>query len=61
MLSLFVEGRISSGKAASLLTISRVQFLALLQTRGIAYVDYTADEITAELAAVQSLGAEDQR
>jgi predicted HTH domain antitoxin len=33
-LSLFTEGRISSGKAARLLAIQRVEFLALLRRRG---------------------------
>ena len=34
VLSLFTEGRISSGKAARWLSISRVDFLALLRKRG---------------------------
>jgi predicted HTH domain antitoxin len=55
VLSLFTEGRISSGKAARLLNISRVEFLNLLRARGIAYVNFTPDELTEELAAVESL------
>ena len=55
VLSLFTEGRISSGKAPRLLNISRVEFLNLLRARGIAYVNFTPDELTEELAAVESL------
>ena len=55
VLSLFTEGRVSSGKAARLLNISRIEFLALLRARGIAYVNYTPDELAEEFAAVESL------
>ena len=53
--SLFVEGRISSGKAGQLLSISRIEFLALLRKHGIAYVDYTEDELADEWQAVADL------
>jgi predicted HTH domain antitoxin len=56
VLSLFTEGQISSGKAARLLNITRVEFLALLRTRGIAYINYTPDELEEEFAAVQAIG-----
>jgi predicted HTH domain antitoxin len=55
VLSLFVEGRISSGKAGQLLGISRIEFLALLRKHGIAYVDYTEDELADEWQAVARL------
>jgi predicted HTH domain antitoxin len=55
ILSLFTDGHISSGKAARLLNMSRVEFLALLRARGIAYVNYTPDELAEEFAAVQAL------
>lgn len=55
VLSLFTEGRISSGKSARLLNISRVEFLALLQSHGIAYVNYTPDELAEEFVAVDAL------
>jgi predicted HTH domain antitoxin len=58
VLSLFAEGRISSGKAARLLNISRIDFLALLRARGIAYIHYTPDELAEELAAVNKLEVE---
>ncbi len=55
VLSLFTEDRISSGKAAQLLGISRVEFLALLRAQRIAYIDYTRAELEEELAAAESL------
>ncbi len=56
--SLFTEGRISSGKAAQLLEVNRVEFLALLRKRGIAFIDYTTEELEDEFAAVQSLNVD---
>jgi len=55
VLSLFTAGRVSSGKAAKLLGISRVEFLDLLRVRGIAYIDCTQEELAEEFAAVESL------
>jgi predicted HTH domain antitoxin len=55
VISLFTEGYVSSGKAARLLNISRVEFLALLRTRGIAYLNYTPEELDEEFAAVEDL------
>lgn len=55
VLSLFTEGHISSGKAANLLNISRIEFLALLRRHSIAYVDYTAEEIDEELESIKTL------
>ena len=48
VISLFTEGRISSGKAAKFLNISRVEFLDLLRTHGVAYVNYTPEELSEE-------------
>jgi predicted HTH domain antitoxin len=58
VLSLFTEERISSGKAARLLNMSRIDFLALLRKRGIAYVDYSGDELADEVEAVDKLSPE---
>ncbi|NJN99850.1 MAG: UPF0175 family protein [Anaerolineales bacterium] len=55
VLSLFTEERISSGKAARLLNLSRIDFLALLRARGIAFIDYSEDELADEFAAVTAL------
>jgi predicted HTH domain antitoxin len=52
VLSLFTDGQISSGKAARLLNITRIEFLGLLRRRGIAYVDYTAEELKEEFDTV---------
>lgn len=55
VLSLFTDGRISSGKAAQLLGIHRTEFLDLLRVRGISYIDYSPDELADELASVHAL------
>jgi len=55
VLSLFTEEKISSGKASQFLNISRIEFLNLLKKRGIAYINYTADELEEEFSAVQAL------
>jgi predicted HTH domain antitoxin len=53
--SLFSDGKISSGKAGKLLGISRLEFIKLLQTRGIAFINFTEDELGEELDAVKKL------
>lgn len=53
VLSLFTEGYISSGKAARLLNINRLDFLALLKSRGIAYLNYTPEELEEEIIAIK--------
>jgi predicted HTH domain antitoxin len=53
--SLFSEGKISSGKAGKLLGISRLDFIQLLKTRGIAFINYSEDEVKEELEAVKKL------
>ncbi len=58
VLSVFAEGRISSGKAAKLLHMGRVEFLTFLKQRGIAYINYTTDELNEEFDAVQRLEVE---
>ncbi|MCC7354819.1 MAG: UPF0175 family protein [Anaerolineae bacterium] len=55
VLSLFTEGHVSSGKAAHLLNMSRIEFLSLLRARGIAYINYTSEELAEEFAAVEEL------
>lgn len=55
VISLFTEERISSGKAAQLLGVSRLTFLALLRDHGVAYIDYTEGELQAELSAAESI------
>ncbi len=55
VISLFTEHRISSGKAARLLGISRVEFLDLLRKRGIAFIDYSPSELAEEFETVERL------
>ncbi len=55
VLSLFTEGYISSGKAARLLKVNRLDFLALLKSRGIAYLNYTPEELEEEFKAVKEI------
>lgn len=54
-LSLFTEDRISSGKAAQLLGITRSEFLALLRTRGIPYLDFSKQELAEEIETANAL------
>ena len=53
--SLFSEGKISSGKAGKLLGLTRLEFIELLRTRGIAFVNYSEDELKEEVEAVKKL------
>ncbi|MEW6717132.1 MAG: UPF0175 family protein [Chloroflexota bacterium] len=53
--SLFTDGLVSSGKAAKLLGITRFEFLDLLRKRGIAYIDYSPQELDEEFEAVKTL------
>jgi len=53
--SLFSEGKISSGKAGKLIGLSRLEFIQLLKTRGIAFINYSEDEIREELEAVKKI------
>ena len=55
VLTLFQQEKISSGKAARFLMITRAEFLALLSRRGIAYLDFSPDELAGELKAVREL------
>ncbi len=61
VLSLFSEGKISSGKAGKLLGISRLDFIQLLKTRGIAFINYSEDEVKEELEAVEKLTPDDKK
>jgi predicted HTH domain antitoxin len=61
VLSLFTEGHISSGKAARLLNLTRVEFLNRLRARGIVYLDYSSDELAEEFAAVNKLQVEPEK
>ncbi len=50
---LFQEGKVSSGYAARLMGIPRVEFLQVLRRRGVAYVEYTADDYHQDLSTIE--------
>ena len=59
-LELFREGRISSGKGAELLGISKLAFVQLLSQHGIDYFTESPEELKAEVAVLgQLLGDDD--
>lgn len=58
-ISLFTEGQVSSGKAARLLNISRIDFLALLRKHGIAYVNYSPEELSEEIDSANRVESQD--
>lgn len=51
-LELFREGRISSGKGAELLGVSKLDFIHLLARHEIAYFSETPDELAGDVAAL---------
>jgi predicted HTH domain antitoxin len=61
VLSLYTDGHISSGKAAKLLNITRVEFLALLRSRGIAYINLSPEELDEEFRSVDNLETKSQK
>ncbi len=54
---LFREGRISSGKGAELLGVSRLAFLELLAERKIPFFNYSEEELQGELEAAREVRA----
>ncbi len=52
VLSLYRKDRISSGKAAQILGMHRMTFIRLLAEEKIPYLDYTPEELEAEIKAV---------
>ena len=54
-LELFRQQRISAGKAAELLGISKLSFIELLARHQIPYFSESPDELTAEVEAVERL------
>ena len=59
--SLFSEGKISSGNAGKLLSLTRLEFIELLKTRGIAFINYSEDELKEELETVERLSPYSER
>jgi predicted HTH domain antitoxin len=56
LLELFQEGKISSGKAAEMLGLSKAQFLDLLNQRNLPYLDADLRDLEREVAAAESAG-----
>ena len=54
-LRLFAEGKVSSGYAAHLLGVPRLEFLQLLEQRGIPFLSCTADDLREDRMAVERL------
>ena len=48
VLGLYLEQTISAGKAAELMGVRKREFVRLLARKGIAYFDYTAEELGEE-------------
>jgi len=55
VLDLYRQQRISSGKCGEILGIGKWDFIQLLSQRNIAYFNETPDELSEQLAAVESL------
>jgi predicted HTH domain antitoxin len=51
VVELFREGRLSSGKAAEILDIERIEFFALLRHLGVPFFGYDAEELRRDQAA----------
>lgn len=54
VLELFLEGRISAGKAGELLGILKAQFIDLLNQRNLPYLDGDLEELKREVAAAEA-------
>lgn len=52
-IELFREGRISSGKGAELLGVSKAEFIQLLGRHGILYFTESPEDLSREVAAVE--------
>ena len=57
ILGLYQESRISGGKAAELLGLTRLGFVSLLVRKGINYFHLTPDEWTEEVSTVKAWDA----
>ncbi len=54
LLELFLEGEISTGKAAEVLGISKAAFIELLNQRNLPYLDAGLQELEREVAAAEA-------
>ncbi|GIV79516.1 UPF0175 family protein [Litorilinea aerophila] len=58
-LQLFQEGRVSSGKGAELLGVSKLEFIQLLARHGLFYFMETPEELVSEVNMLEQLFHED--
>lgn len=54
LLELFQEGRISAGKAAEILGLSKTRFIDLLNLRHLPYLDADLEDLKRETAAAEA-------
>ncbi|HSN75006.1 MAG TPA: UPF0175 family protein [Anaerolineae bacterium] len=54
VLGLYQERRVSAGKAAELLGLTKAEFARLLAHKGHPYLDYTVEELAGEFQAVDA-------
>jgi len=52
VLGLYLERKISGGKAADLLGMRKREFIRLLARKGVPYFDYTSEELEGEFSTV---------
>ena len=60
-LELFREGRISSGKGAELLEMTKLEFVRLLAQRGISYFSESPEELASDVTTLEHLLNQDDR
>lgn len=54
VVGLYQERRISAGKAAELLNLTKAEFVRLLASKGMSYFDYMPEELAAEFRAIDN-------
>lgn len=52
VLGLYLERKISAGKAAELMGVRKREFIRLLARKGVPYFDFTVEELEGEFRAV---------
>jgi predicted HTH domain antitoxin len=60
VLGLFLEHKISAGKAAELLGVRKREFIRLMARKGIPYLDYSDEELEKEFRAADEWKRDDR-
>src|SRR5437870_10997433 len=55
VLELFARRKLPGGRSARLLGLTKRQFMQLCQQRGVALVDYTAEDLAGDLSVMERL------